>query len=231
MSGAPTEGSWRLVNDIWQRYVGGSETGTNQMAALKVSGTIESFIVADKAVEPSIPQGARLLCSSKIAPKSGDFVVFSPNDGSPHFVRQYAVQQDGSILLHAPNRDFDSYVSSSAELEASGRLLPILKMEREFPACERAGGLPAPAQAAPSTPVQPQPAAPSAEAANQQLAESSLLTFDEAKAALKVRRTKMYALLRSGDLKASKVGKLWRIERASIQQYLSNAAFKGGGGL
>ena len=37
----------------------------------------------------------------------------------------------------------------------------------------------------------------------------------------------MYELLRTGQLKALKVGKLWRIERTSIQEYLKSSAFTG----
>lgn len=206
------------------------------MAFLKVSDAIEIFEAADKSVEPAIAQGSKLYCSSKAEPQSGDFVVFSPNDGSPHFVRQYVIQQDGSLLLHAPNRSFDSYVSSPEELEASGRLLPVLRLERDFPAAQRSGGLPpsaellkARAQAAPSAGTEGvQEVVASAEAQQAENA-SSLLTFDEAKAALKVRRTKMYELLRTGELKALKVGKLWRIERASIIDYLKSSAFKKAG--
>ena len=198
------------------------------MSALKVLDSIESFVVADKAVEPSIPQGARLLCSSKLEPQSGDFVVFSPNDGSAHFVRQYVLQQDGSLLLHAPNRNFDSYVSSVEELDSSGRILPVLRLERDFPAASRNGGLP-PSQELFQVGAQPQPAAsaPSEPVEQSFSSNSDLLTFDEAKAALKVRRTKMYELLRTGQLKALKVGKLWRIERTSIQEYLKSSAFTG----
>lgn len=199
------------------------------MPQLKVSGSIKIFVAADKAVEPFIPQGARLYCSDRVEPQSGDFVVFSPNDGSEHFVRQYVIQQDASLLLHAPNRSFDSYVSSPEELEASGRLLPVLRMERDFPAAQRAGGLP-PSAELPKVAAQTPPPAPVASpsvavAAPSVDAASTLLTFDEAKAALKVRRTKMYELLRTGELKALKVGKLWRIERASILEYLRNSAF------
>lgn len=199
----------------------------SQMSFLKVSDSIESFVVADKAAEPSIPQGSRLHCSAKLEPQSGDFVVFSPNDGSPHFVRQYVTQQDGSLLLHAPNRSFDSYVSNPEELESSGRLLPVLRLERDFPAAQRAGGLPPSLERSNPFPSDaPSEASASGESAAALGAEASLLTFDEAKAALKVRRTKMYELLRSGELKALKVGKLWRIERSSIQEYLKGLAFQ-----
>ena len=203
-----------------------------QMPQLKVSDSIEIFVAGDKAVEPAIPQGARLYCSAKLEPQSGDFVVFSPNDGSPHFVRQYVIQQDGTLLLHAPNRNFDSYVSNPEELDASGRLLPILRLERDLPAAQRAGGLPqtlelgkvaAPVQGAEAS----QAIVPPSDTQIQDA--SGLLTFDEAKAALKVRRTKMYELLRMGELRALKVGKLWRIERSSIAEYLKSSAFKKAG--
>jgi len=183
------------------------------MAFLKVSNSLRVFAAPDKAGEPVIPEGAKLTCSG-VAPKSGDYVVFLPNDGSPAFVRLYILQDDGSVLLHAPNKSFDSYVSGSAELEAAGRLLPVIRMERTFPAFDRSGAMALAPSPAP-VPQQPQPSGGPA-----------ILTFEEAQAALKVRRTKMYELLRSGALKASKVGKLWRVEASSIDSYLKGTAFK-----
>ncbi len=188
------------------------------MAFLKVSNSLRVFNAPDKAGEPVIPEGAKLTCSG-IAPKSGDYVVFLPNDGSAPFLRLYIVQDDGSILLHAPNKSFDSYVSGSAELEAAGRLLPVIRMERAFPALERSGAMAIP----PSSSVQTLPGDSSASTAS---SSSGLLTFEEAQAALKVRRTKMYELLRNGELKASKVGKLWRVETSSIESYLKGNTFK-----
>jgi len=198
-----------------------------QPQPLKLQSAIERFAANDKAAEPFVPQGATLFCSAKIQPQNGDFIVFAPKDGSPYFIRQYATQQDGSLLLHAPNAAFDSYVSNSTELEASGRILTVLKMERELPACARFGGLPQTAE-----PAQAKPAAALRQAPPQQQepqaasTENNVLTFEEAKLALKVHRTKMYELLRTGKLKASKVGKLWRIERQSLQEYLHSSAFK-----
>ncbi len=198
---------------------------------MKVQNLLETFSVPDKALEPAIPQGAKLFCSAKLAVQSGDFVVFSPNDGSPHFVRQYVIQQDGSLLLHATNRSFDSYVSSVEEIEASGRVLPILRVVRDMAAASRIDEVPGLSAALDCLPEKPAPkrdvatASPddSSPASVSTDAESELLTFDEAKAALKVRRTKMYELLRGGELKALKVGKLWRVRRSSIKAYLAKA--------
>ena len=50
---------------------------------------------------------------------------------------------------------------------------------------------------------------------------NDLLTFSEAAKLLKVKRTRMYAMLQSGELSATKVGKLWRVSRAAIEEYLS----------
>lgn len=170
----------------------------------------ETLPAPDRACEPFIPEAATLTCSRRVKPQSGDFVVFVPKDGSAALLRQYVVQKDGTILLHAPNKSFDSYVSGLAELEEAGELLPALRFERDFPAAARAGllsSLPPQTADAPRT-------------------DSDLLTFEEAQAALKVRRTKMYAMLRGGELRASKVGKLWRIERSSIAEYLSHKTFR-----
>ena len=225
------------------------------MTALKVKPSFEIFAAPDKAAEPAIPHGSRMLCSASLRPQSGDFVVFVPNDGAAHFVRLYALQRDGSILLHAPNRSFDSYVSSQAELESNGRLLPVLRIERDFSALERAGSLPPFSRGSDASSLEPagtdpaaaadadgavsaEPAPDAAEGASAlpqpkkkpepAYNPDELLTFDEAKAALRVHRTKMYALLRSGELKALKVGKLWRIEKSSIFDYLRNSAFSSG---
>ena len=46
------------------------------------------------------------------------------------------------------------------------------------------------------------------------------LTLPEAMAILKVKRTRMYELLQSGTIKASKLGRLWRIERASLNEFI-----------
>ena len=54
-----------------------------------------------------------------------------------------------------------------------------------------------------------------------------LLTFTEAGTVLKVKRTRLYAMLRSGELHAVKVGKLWRISRKSIEEYLSRSVYPG----
>ena len=97
----------------------------------------------------------------------------------------------------------------------------MIRMEHDFPAASRVV-IPEPEKAESVLPQEHVSASPLP--VNSDPAE--LLTFDEAQALLKVRRTKMYALLRSGELRASKIGKLWRVERASIQQYLAAKTYK-----
>ena len=57
--------------------------------------------------------------------------------------------------------------------------------------------------------------------------EEELLTFPEAGAILKVKRTRLYAMLRTGELRAVKIGKLWRISRKSIEEYLARSVYPG----
>ncbi|MBO4303747.1 MAG: helix-turn-helix domain-containing protein [Lentisphaeria bacterium] len=119
------------------------------------------------------------------------------------------------------NRNADSYVTTASGLKNTGYYV-VLRSEYDFVASKRLRkGLLARAEAIangqevpplPQEAPEPPPAGP----------ESELLTFDEALAALKVRRTKMYALLRSGALSAVKIGKLWRIQRSAIREYLES---------
>ena len=151
----------------------------------------------DIGCDPRIPKGAQLLCSEKIKPQNGDYV-----------------------LLKSFNKDADSYVASAQALNAAG-IMVVIRMEHDFPAASRVV-IPEPEKAEGVLPQEHVSASPLP--VNNDPAE--LLTFDEAQALLKVRRTKMYALLRSGELRASKIGKLWRVERASIQQYLAAKTYK-----
>lgn len=47
-----------------------------------------------------------------------------------------------------------------------------------------------------------------------------LLTVDEATAALKIGKNAIYRLLGSGQLKAYRNGRIWRIPRLSIEEYI-----------
>ncbi|MBR2364043.1 MAG: helix-turn-helix domain-containing protein [Lentisphaeria bacterium] len=123
------------------------------------------------------------------------------------------------------NRNADSYVTTASGLKNTGYYV-VLRSEYDFVASKRLQpGLLARAEAIANG--QEVPELPPRQAPVQQETvlsgnESELLTFDEALAALKVRRTKMYALLRSGALSAVKIGKLWRIERSAIKEYLES---------
>lgn len=182
------------------------------------------FIVTaeDIGCDPRIPRGARLLCTEKIAPQNGDYVLIRRGDAPP-FLRAYFVREDGSILLKAYHKDADSYLANAETLKASG-IPVVVRMEYDFPAGDRAG-LPGKEEDAAEIPLDGQ-ALPSSPPAPDASAAPELLTFEEAQEMLKVRRTKMYALLRSGELRASKVGKLWRVERRSIQEYLAAKTYR-----
>lgn len=172
--------------------------------------------VTDIGCEPRIPKGARLFCSGELRPENGDYVLVRRGDAPP-LIRGYFLREDGSVLLRSFNRDADSYTATAESLEAAG-LLVVVRMECDFPAASRAGELP---DAAASAPVEERNPTNSVPADSQEL-----LTFEEAQAMLKVRRTKMYALLRSGELRASKVGKLWRVDRTSIREYLAGRTYR-----
>ena len=47
-----------------------------------------------------------------------------------------------------------------------------------------------------------------------------LITIDELCELLLVGRTTAYRLLRSEELKAFKIGKIWKISKASVEQYI-----------
>lgn len=47
-----------------------------------------------------------------------------------------------------------------------------------------------------------------------------LITIDELCELLLIGRTTAYHLLRSGELKAFKIGKVWKISRASVEAYI-----------
>lgn len=47
-----------------------------------------------------------------------------------------------------------------------------------------------------------------------------MITINELCELLMIGRTTAYKLLQSGDLKAFKIGKVWKISRASVEQYI-----------
>ena len=60
----------------------------------------------------------------------------------------------------------------------------------------------------------------------------NMLTVDEACEALKIGHNTMYALLRSGKLKGFRCGRIWKIPRAAMTEYVlesANLSPKGGG--
>lgn len=177
--------------------------------------------IQDNGGDPVIPPGARVFCSESIPVSDGDYILVKRRDDAP-LVRLYTIRSDGAILLKSMNRNADSYVTTASGLKNTGYYV-ILRCEYDFVASKRLqSGLLARAEAIANgqeVPPVPPPAPQETPLAG---TESELLTFDEALAALKVRRTKMYALLRSGALSAVKIGKLWRIQRSAIREYLES---------
>ena len=51
---------------------------------------------------------------------------------------------------------------------------------------------------------------------------SDIMTIDEVVQYLKLGRSKVYSLLTSGELKGMKFGKIWRIPKESVQQYIDD---------
>lgn len=51
-----------------------------------------------------------------------------------------------------------------------------------------------------------------------------LLTVDEAAEVLKVGKNNLYKLLESGQLKAYRNGRVWRIPRVAIEEYIRTQA-------
>ncbi len=47
-----------------------------------------------------------------------------------------------------------------------------------------------------------------------------MITINELCDLLMIGRTTAYKLLQSGELKAFKIGKVWKISRASVEQYI-----------
>lgn len=158
----------------------------------------QELVVTDKALEPVIPVGTTVVCAGNLAPESGDYVVYFPGSGLPLF-RKWRSFPDGTVLLEALNKEADSYRATESELRSRGKILVILSMNKVFR----------------SLPEENSPAEESSSA-------EDFLTFQEAMAVLKVKRTRMYELLRSGEIKASKLGRLWRVERRSLNEFIRN---------
>jgi excisionase family DNA binding protein len=49
---------------------------------------------------------------------------------------------------------------------------------------------------------------------------TELLTIDELCGLMMIGRTTAYKLLQSGELKAFKIGKVWKISKASVEDYI-----------
>jgi DNA binding domain, excisionase family len=173
----------------------------------------------DIGCDPRIPKGAQLLCSETLKPQDGDYILIR-RGSAPPLIRAYFLREDGSVLLKSFHKDADSYVTTPQGLESAGYLV-IVRMEYDFPASERVA-FPAEKEKSLSPCAVPFPA----ESGSPSVADD-FLTFEEAMDLLKVKRTRMYAMLRSGELRASKLGKLWRVERRSIQEYFASKTYNG----
>ena len=160
----------------------------------------QEITVTEKALEPLIPVSATVECAVNLSPENGDYVVYFPENGTPLF-RRWRYVKDGSILLEALNKNADSYRSTEEELKKRGKIFVILSMKKVFRSLPEESGSPE------------MEASASAE---------DFLTFPEAMAILKVKRTRMYELLQTGKIKASKLGRLWRIERSSLNEFIRN---------
>ncbi len=154
---------------------------------------IHSYLLTGGALLPEIPPGVTVRCAVR-EPRSGDFVVYLPNEGGEPIFRRYAEKENGMILLESLNSRFDSFFAKKTELLARGTLQVILSFSRTFYES--------------TSPVRI-------------TGEDGLLTFTEAAKLLKIGRTRMYAMLRSGELPAVKMGKLWRIRRSDLGSCLS----------
>jgi len=51
-----------------------------------------------------------------------------------------------------------------------------------------------------------------------------ILTIDELMDYLNVGRNTAYELLRKGEIKAFKIGKIWKVSRKAIDEYISNSS-------
>ena len=51
--------------------------------------------------------------------------------------------------------------------------------------------------------------------------KDDLMTFDEFMETLHIGRTTAYALLNSGEIKAFRIGRFWKIPRIAVTEYVS----------
>ncbi|MBU1144590.1 MAG: helix-turn-helix domain-containing protein [Firmicutes bacterium] len=54
----------------------------------------------------------------------------------------------------------------------------------------------------------------------------TLYTVDEIKEILKVTQRTLYNYIKSGNLKAVKIGKYWRIKKSDLEEFLENGTNK-----
>ena len=59
---------------------------------------------------------------------------------------------------------------------------------------------------------------------NTQLEYDDMMTTEEAKEALKIGTNTLYKLLRSGKLKAFRLGRIWKIPKAAVEEYIRESA-------
>lgn len=182
----------------------------------------KTFLLASHVLEPEVPAGATLVCAS-LPPRNGDLIAYVPDRGEPIF-RRYREQSDGRILLESLNSRYDSYTARKEEMLSRGMLWSIVAFQKQLRE-DVENLLETRGTESFSTPPSPEVSGKESFSVGQNIEE--LLTFTEAGTVLKVKRTRLYAMLRSGELHAVKVGKLWRISRKSIEEYLSRSVYPG----
>ncbi len=189
---------------------------------MKESALRKTFLLTSHVLEPEVPAGATLVCST-LPPRNGDLIVYVPFQGEPIF-RRYTERSDGHILLESLNSRYDSYTAGKEEMLSRGTLWSVVSFHKVLredgeDTCEPSGfGKKTSPSSSQNAETHSAPALKNGE---------ELLTFPEAGTILKVKRTRLYAMLRSGELHAMKVGKLWRISRSSIEEYLSRSVYPG----
>ena len=184
---------------------------------------IHSYLLTGGALLPEIPPGVTVRCAVR-EPRSGDFVVYLPNEGGEPIFRRYAEKENGMILLESLNSRYDSYTARKEEMLSRGTLWSIVAFQKQLRE-DVENLLETRGTESFSTPPSPGASGKESFSVGQNMEE--LLTFTEAGTVLKVKRTRLYAMLRSGELHAVKVGKLWRISRKSIEEYLSRSVYPG----
>jgi len=161
-----------------------------------VNTAVRTLTVTEKSLEPEILFGSEVECSPELEPVSGDYIVYFRNGSAEPMFRRWRNAGNGTVLLESLTREYSSYTCRKEELAANGTVMVILSARRIF---RRISAMPASSPQDSSIPGE------------------DYLTFNEAMEALKVHRTRMYAMLRSGELKAVKLGRLWRIPKSAVQ--------------